>query len=148
MAARPGSLPPEAQTLRAAAILTGAYVASPDVIIPTWALCTTFVFIMTRNAASGSNRARARITWRDGDTLYSDELVIDGASLIFSGDEAQLRSYFGAWEGPDVTVAPPATVAWDISFSIPAAKQAVRVSVLEAGDAANPGTLEVRVAFK
>jgi hypothetical protein len=146
--ARPPALPQSSQVVRAAAVLTASYVASPDVDLPALANCMTLTFTMVKNAAAASNRARVKVTWRLPPGIYSDETVIDGSSLTLSGDQAQLRAYAVALETPPVTATPPTAVSHDLSFSIPAGKDAVRIEVLEVGDAANPGTLSVVASFQ
>lgn len=117
---------------------------TPDALIPRSATCVTLTFRLCANPAAAANQVQLEIVWSTEvgvNTLLTQEVVLQQTATCGLFDTC-----FQEINSP--TVSPPDCILWDLSFTIPAGKTDIQVNAEEIGDPANPGTLEVWVAFK
>jgi hypothetical protein len=113
-----------------------------EALIPVGASCVTFTFQLCANPdAVAPNQVAIRVFWSAaGGVPLSQEIVLQQTATC-----GEFETCFTVYNSPEVI---DGCVVWDLSFPIPAGKNDVQITSTEIGDPANPGTLEVWVAFK
>lgn len=111
---------------------------------PVGASCVTLTFRLCANPdAVADNQVAIRVFWSaDGGVPLSQEVTLQQTATC-----GEFETCLSVFNSPPA--APPdGCVVWDISLPVPAGKSDVQVTSEETGDPANPGTLDVWVAFK
>lgn len=122
-------------------VLAPLPVTTEPALVPAGASCVTLTFRLCANDLALENQAEIRVFWSaPGDVPLSQEVVVQQTAVC-----GVFETCFRVDTSPPVA---DGCIVFDLTFPIPAGKTDVQVEVTEVGDPANPGTIEVWVAFR